>query len=276
MRNNRKMKNRDPKKRGKVTRRKKPDVSNYLYRGMDRDQLIVPRRFRAVPPSVITNLVYMDTLHSPLNNAGATFASVRFRPSSAFDVDPTIGGTSMPGFNEWAGMYGRYRMLSFKAHVIGTNLEDFPVNFIIFASNFDLGNNYSQVQSMFGNSFARYKYLSPKGGMDRATLRTPWWKTEHIVGSDAVNVDTDFSATISTSPINNTYLNVGLWTGNGTTLVNGIGMQLVITAQYRFYENFHLVTKPDPPELHPELSKKGEVVELKETLDLLVKKVSAL
>jgi len=262
--------------RKRPRKQRKPDVANYLYRGMNRDQLIVPRRFRAMPPSLVTNLVFMDTNHSPLNNAGATFASVRFRPSSAFDVDPTLGGTSMPGFNEIAGIYGRYRMLSFKAQVIATNLEDFPVNFIVFASNFDLGNNYSQVQSMFGNSFSRYKYLSPKGGMDRATIRTPWWKTEHIVGTDAVNVDTDFTATISASPVNNTYLNIGLWTGNSTALVSGVGMQMVLTAQYRFYENFHLVTQPDPPDLHPELIPKNEVVELKQTLDILVKKVSAL
>jgi len=272
---NRKAKHKGPKRSRKRTR--KPDVTGYLYKGMNRDQLVVPRRFRAMPPSLVTNLVYMDTQHSPLNNAGSTFASIRFRPSSAFDVDPTIGGTSMPGFNELAGVYGRYRMLSFKASVIASNLEDFPVNFIVFASNFDLGNNYSLVQSMFGNSFARYKYLSPKGGMDRATVRTPWWKTEHIVGTDAVNVDTDFTANISNSPVNNTYLNIGIWTGNGgTLLVNGIGLQVVITAQYRFYEGFHLVTKPDPPEMHPELQTSSDTSEIKHTLDILVKKVSAL
>jgi len=272
-----------PKKSKKLNRRglrkrertRKPNVTNFLYSGMSRDQLVVPKRFRTMPPSLVTNLVFMDTSHSPLNNAGATFASVRFRPSSAFDVDPSLGGTSMPGFNELAGMYGRYRMLSFKAHVTATNLEDFPVNFIVFASNFDLGNNYSQVQSMFGNSYARYKYLSPKGGMDRALIRTPWWKTEHIVGTDAVNVDTDFSSNIATSPVNNTYINVGLWTGNGTALVNGVGMQIVLTAQYRFYENFHLVTRPDPIELHPELQK-DRTVELKQTIDLLTQKISSL
>lgn len=259
----------------KNNRRRKPNVTSFLYAGMKRDQLIVPKRFRTMPPSLVTNLTFMDTSHSPLNNAGATFASVRFRPSSAFDVDPTLGGTSMPGFNELAGIYGRYRMLSFKCHVIGVNLEEFPVNFIVFASNFDLGNNYSQVQSMFGNSFSRYKYLSPKGGMDRALIRTPWWQTEHIVGTDAVNVDTDFSATISANPVNNTYINIGLWTGNGTALVNGVGMQMVLTAQYRFYENFHLVTKPDPPELHPELQR-DKTIELKQTIDLLTQKISTL
>jgi len=243
---------------------------------MNRDQLIVPRRFRVMPPSLVTNLVYMDTGHSPLNNALATYASIRFRPSSAFDVDPTIGGTSMPGFNELAGVYGRYRMLSFKLEVTGVNLEKFPLNFICFASNFDLGANYSQVQSMFGNSFSRYKYLSPSGGMDRATLRTPWWATEHIVGTDSVNISDDFASVVTTSPTNNTYINIGIWTGNSTVLTNGIGIQLVLTVRYRFFEQFHLVTRPDPPHLHPELEVADEVEELKQAVDVLVTRVSSL
>lgn len=243
-------------KRGRKS--KKPKLTNYLYRGMGRDELVVPRRFRIMPPSLVTELVFFSTLHSPLNNAGATYASVRLRPSSAFDVDPTLGGTSMPGFNEIAGLYGRYRMVRFRAEAVGVNNEDFPVNFMVFASNFDLGNNYSLVQSMVGNSFARYKYLSPRGGMDRATIRTPWWTAPEILGTEAPMLDTDFSATISASPVNNTYVNFGIWTGNSTALVNGIGTQIILTVQYRFYEQFHNVTRPDPPQLHPELRNRAK------------------
>ncbi len=225
----------------------KPTEEQYIYRNMDRDQLILPRRFRVLPPSMVTRLVFMSTLHSPLNNAGSTFASFRLRPSSAFDVDPTLGGTSMPGFNELAGIYGRYRMIKFKVRSIFTNNEDFPVNIIVFASNFDLGNNYSLVQSMFGNSFARYKYLSPRLGMDRATINTPWWSATEILGTEAPLLDTDFSASIASSPVNNTYINFGLWTGNSTALVNGVGCQVVLEVEYRFYEAFHLVTQPGAP-----------------------------
>jgi hypothetical protein len=196
----------------------------------------------------------MSTLHSPLNNAGSSFASCRFRPSSAFDVDPVLGGTSMPGFNELAGIYGRYRMLRFKMDLIAINNEDFPVNVNVFVSNFDLGVNYSQTQSQFGNSFERHKFLSPKGGMDRATIHTPYWRVTDIVGTEAPLISDSFSATISTSPVNNTYVNIGLWTGNDAiVLTNGVSIQAVITAEYRFFEIFHLVTKPDPPQMHPEL-----------------------
>lgn len=197
--------------------------------------------------------MYFSISHSPLNNAGATFASVRFRPSSAFDVDPTIGGTSIPGFNELAGLYGRYRMVAFSADVTAVNDENFPINVMVFPSNFDLGSNYSQVQSMVGNSLAKIRYLSPRGGMDRSTIHTPWWSANRIVGSDAPMVDTDFSASVSGNPVNNTYLNIGIWTGNSTALVNGVGLKVVITIQIKYYEQFHNVTLPDPPQLHPEL-----------------------
>lgn len=250
MQRNKKINKRRPKSNKKG---RKPLQDQSLYRGLGRDQLVLPKRFRIMPPSLVTKLVFMSTLHSPLNNAGSTFASVRFRPSSAFDVDPVIGGTSMPGFNELAGIYGRYRMIRFKMDAIVVNNEDFPLNVNAFVSNFDLGANYSQVQSQFGNSFERHKYLSARGGMDRATLRTPYWSAADVVGSDSPLLSDSFSATISSSPVNNTYINLGIWTGNSTALVNGVNCQIVITGEYRFYEIFHLVTKPDPPQMHPEL-----------------------
>ena len=234
-------------KRTKKSRRgRKPKQDHFLYSGLEKDQIIVPRRFRAFPPSMVTTLTFMSTLHSPLNNAGLTYASFRLRPSSAFDVDPTIGGTSMPGFNEIAGAYGRYRMIRFRTSVTAVNLETFPVNLIAFPSNFDLGNNYSLVQSMFGNTFASYRYLSPQGGLDRATILTRWYTAAEILGTDAPLVDTDFSATVATSPVNNTYMNYGIWTGNASNLVSGIGLQVTLDIEYRFYEAFHLVTLPVP------------------------------
>lgn len=241
------------KKGNKKKRSSKPQLNQQLYKSLGRDQLVVPRRYRILTPSLVTELVFMSTLHSPLNNAGLSYASARFRPSSAFDVDPIIGGTSMPGFNELAGIYGRYRMLKFKLDLIAINNEEFPVNVVAFVTNFDPGANYAQVQSQYGNSFARSKFLSPKGGMDRASIHTPWWSAAEITGSDTALVDDSYSSTIATSPTNNTYISIGLWTGNNTALVNGVSIQCVITAQYRFSEVFHLVTHPDPPHLHPEL-----------------------
>lgn len=260
------MKRRNIQKRRKRAigkRRKLPLERNIYTQG--RDTLVVPRRYRIMSPSVITRLVYQSTAHSPLNNAGATFASVRFRPSSAFDVDPALGGTSMPGFNEIAGIYGRYRCLRFKIEATAVNLETFPLNFIVFVSNFDLGNNYSQVQSQFGNTFSKYRYLSPQGGMDRATIRSPYWSIAEIVGTDAPLVDTDFSASISGSPINNTFVNVAIWSGNATALVNGVGLQIVITGEYKFYEPSHLVVKPDVlphPEIESQSDPLTEIVKL--------------
>jgi len=159
----------------------------------------------------------------------------------------------MPGFNEMAGLYGKYRVLRFKTSVIFVNLEEIPLNAIVFPSNFDLGANYSQVQSQFGNSFSKYRYLSPKGGMDRATIVTPWLSARQIVGTDSVYLDDDYSANTNTSPTNNSYINVAIWTGNTSLLSNGVGVQIVITCEVRFSETLHNITSPDPPGLHPEL-----------------------
>ncbi len=223
--------------------------------------MVVPRQFRIMPPSFVTNLVFQSTSHNPLNNAGLTYATVRFRPSSAYDVDPVIGGTSMPGFTEFTGLYGKYRVLRSKIEVTFSNLEDFPVYCVIFASNFDLGANYSQVQSQYGNSFAKRQMISAKGGMDRATLTTGWIRSDKIVGAKGSLWDDDYSANTNTSPVNNLYQNVGIWTGNTTLLSVGVAAFIIITVEVMFSETLHNVTQPDPPELHPELYTVRTVVE---------------
>lgn len=236
--------------RSRKTYRRKPEQG--VFTDDNSYQLTVPRRYRIVPPAFVTNLVFQSTAHSPLNNAGLTYASVRFRPTSAYDVDPSLGGTSMPGFNELAGLYGKYRVLRWRTEVTAVNLElDNAMNFIVFHSNFDLGNNYSQVQSQFGNSFSKYKFLSPKGGADRATIRTPWMSARSLVGTDSVYFDDDYSANVNASPINNSYVNIGIWTGNSVNLALGVNVQIVITAEIRFSETLHNVTlatsTPDLP-----------------------------
>ncbi len=241
-------------KNGNVRRKRGVRPEQGIYSGDQSSQLILSKRYRIVPPAYITNLVFQSTNHNPLNNAGITYASVRFRPTSAYDVDPSIGGTSMPGFNELAALYGKYRVLRWKMSATIVNLElDNGLNFIVFPSNFDLGNNYSQVQSQFGNSFAKYTYVAPKGGMDRKTINTGWLSARSIVGSDSVYVDDDYASNVNTSPTNNSYMNVAIWTGNSVPLSNGANLLVVITLEVRFTETLHNVTQPDPPELHPEL-----------------------
>ncbi len=250
-------------KRNKRTKHQlmRPRPEQGLYNRDGSYQIIVPRRFRIVPPSMITNLVFQSTAHNPLNNAGLTYASVRFRPTSAYDVDPTLGGTSMPGYNELSGLYGKYRVLRWRTEVVASNLElDNQLFLVVFHSNFDLGNNYSQVQSQFGNSFSYYKAMSPKGGLDRAKIRTPWISARALVGSDSVYLDDDYAANTNASPTNNSYVNIAIWTGNGVNLAQGANIMVVITAEVRFSETLHNVTLPDPPEMHPELCPQQDAV----------------
>lgn len=235
------------------------------FKARNQVQYILPRQFRIVPPSMVTRLVFQSTQHNPLNNVGLTYASVRFRPSSAYDVDPTIGGTSMPGFNEYAALYGKYRVLAFKIDVFFNNLEDFPLYCIVFMSNFDLGNNYSQVQSQFGNTFTKFSTVSAKGGQDRTRLSLGWLKHTTYVGNDVPLTDDDYAANTNTSPVNNVYFNVAIWTGNTTLLTVGASVLIVISSEVRFTETLHNITLPDPPELHPELEEPDDDSEYTKT-----------
>jgi hypothetical protein len=201
----------------------------------------VPRSQEIVPPSMISNLVFVDDAHNPLTNAGLTYASFRLRPSSAFDVDPAVGGSSMIGFNELAAIYGKYRVLSSSLEVQVDNKELFPVHVCAFATNFDLGNNYAGVQSYFGNSVAKWRHLSAIGGQDRGKIILPNITSEMIAGTRTANFDDDYASAVTTSPVNNWYWNIGLWTGNATVLNNGIGILTVVRSRVLFSERIHLV-----------------------------------
>jgi hypothetical protein len=232
---------------------KKPSITQSVFRGNARNTEHIPQSFLIASPSTITTLRYESVLANPINNAGSSFASVRFRPSSAFDVDPVLGGTVMPGFSTYATLYARYRMVKFKCVVTFVNLESFPVDVIVFPSNFDLGANYTQVQSQFSNSFARFKMLSPTGGMDRCVIHSPWLTAAKLNGDDGTMFDDSYASVVTTSPTNNTFINIAVWSGNSNTLNKGVATEITITTQYKFYEQFHDVTHPDPPQLHPEL-----------------------
>lgn len=74
-------------------------------------------------------------VHGILNNVGGVRASNRY-DSDAYDVDPALGSTAMPGFAEWATLYQRFRPLRMKYEYEIANNETFN---IVVLSGFSAG-----------------------------------------------------------------------------------------------------------------------------------------
>ena len=119
--------------------------------------ITINRSLNYMPSRLRTTLKYNTS--GILNNAGVVFANVRLKPTDAYDVDPTLGSTSMPGFTELAAIYRYYRVRAclFKADF--SNRESFPLMAYVALVNQDPGQNSSAYQNYLSSRRTK-TYLS--------------------------------------------------------------------------------------------------------------------
>lgn len=226
-------------KKNKKNPKKAESYSRHNHR-MGEVSYTLPQNRTIIPDSFITNLKFVDSSHTTLNQTGLSYATIRFRASSSYDIDPVLGSTAMPGFNELAGLYGKYRVIKCGIKVHFSNLDKFPINVYIWPSNFDLGANYVFLASAIASPFAKHSVISAKAGNDSKILSHSL-KTSDIFGTDEVLYDDDYSAQITTNPNNNWYWNVGIWSPVAA-LEAGVMTCIEIDQQVQFTERFSLTT----------------------------------
>jgi hypothetical protein len=151
---------------------------------------------------------YTDYSATTIPATGQVF-NRRFRPTNAFDVDPLLGGTSMPGFAEFAAIYSAYRVTwsRIKARfTAGTG--SLPTQVVLLPTNFDLGSTPSvaTVTALPDQSYSQSKLLGLAGSP--SILLQKEMSTEKIYGSKQVYFDDNFSSLVTTGPVNNWYWNI--------------------------------------------------------------------
>lgn len=223
-RNNKKIRNRKTQRQqGKFNTRK----GEVVY--------VLPKNRTILPDSIITNLEFIDQTNLVIKNAVSNVASVRYRPSGAFDVDPNLLSSAIPGFKELSSLYGKYRVISSRCTVTFANLENLPVNVYIWPTNFDLNANYGFAAAAIAAPFAKSTVVSRAGGLDLKTLSTTM-ETSEIFGTDEVMFDDDFAAGITTIPVNNWFWNIGAWGQQLGFLTNGVSTLTKIRVTIQFTE----------------------------------------
>lgn len=165
----------------------------------------IPRSVRLIMPDrMITNLKFWKA--GIFDLSAQNTSAVRYRPSSAFDIDPLIGSTAMPGFVEFSAFYGSYRVVSSKCVVEGNNpsVTD-NVMYSLGAVNVDPGSSPSSAYVIAShlNPYFRAK-TAPLNGGPLVRLNHSM-STEKIYGSKSVYFDDNFSSIVTTSPVNNWY-----------------------------------------------------------------------
>jgi hypothetical protein len=174
--------------------------------------LKVPRNSYIMPDRLYTKLVFSGSNTLTVLAASNT-AALRYRPSSAFDVDPLIGGTSMPGFTELGNIYATYRVTSSRikiSAVLGTTSPAGTPTLVVVPLTVDPSGTPSAatVQSWAGNPYSKFMLL-PTNGSEVTTIISEM-STEKIFGSKEVYYDSNFSSVVTASPATNWFWGVGL------------------------------------------------------------------
>lgn len=101
-----------------------------------------------------------------MNTIASTASSYRLT-TNAFDIDPALGGTAMPGFTEYAAFYSRFRTLRATYKVEFMNREAF--NVLCYAG---FSNSAAAVvgHTTAGQALWKTGTMGPLTGSNKATL----------------------------------------------------------------------------------------------------------
>jgi hypothetical protein len=168
-----------------------------------------PNQITRIPRTV--DLLFPDRLQLRLeyNGVGAQTVSIaashtafRYRPSAAYDVDPVLGSTTMPGFTELAGIYNSYRVTKskFRFEIVSNDARTGSVVLIPLNTDPTGAPGATTVESWPMNPYRVYKMIPPTGA--RPAILEKTMSTEKIFGSKAVYFDDNFMSLTNTIPNN--------------------------------------------------------------------------
>jgi len=233
--NGRRRRNRRKKNKPKGEMKSYQRNANNAFRNNGPSSITMPRGL-ICPDRMVVNLMWVDVNHSAINSAGNKVASYRYRPTAAYDVDPTIGGTTISGFDEWTSFYNYYRVLAYKVEFFVENAETFAITVIDLPMNTDPGAapTLASVESYFMNPYNRVRTISAKTGKDSCRISRSI-DCRKFVGSSTQRFDDSYASLVTTVPINNIYHILSIWSG-ANNLVNGVYYTARIALTVEFYD----------------------------------------
>lgn len=116
----------------------------------------MPSTFRTTMKYIVQDIV---------TNVGGVLASIRFR-TDAYDVDPALASTAMPGFAELALIYARFRAIGMGYKFSVANQEAFSLSVIHGFSTSSIASG-SLVLTYAGNPLFHTAILGPLTGQNR-------------------------------------------------------------------------------------------------------------
>jgi len=216
-------------------------------KNINRNQsLIMKEPGMFVPKSVVVELVFPDSQVIRTGGGASNSTNWSYQATSAYDPDPSFGTGAMPGFNEWAVFFQRYRVKAFR--LLGTiaALDATPVAITATPSLTFFGNNTrtnTQIMEYGTNPLSVSKVISGvNGGSNSFTFDNKWSLTQ-IIGNNRWKQDPNFSALITTNPVIMCSLMIGAYNLNtGVNWLLGLGTALRLSMTVEFLDRRLLTT----------------------------------
>lgn len=185
-----------------------------------------------MPDEFDTDLKYI--VYDVVTNIGGAQAGIKFR-TEAYDVDPAIASTAMPGFTEFAAFYSRYRALKLGYKFSVSNYEAFPVS-ILHGYTINSIASGSLNPGYAGNPLFGTAILGPATGSGKGVYSQNK-SVVQIAGTtqplyDDLYTGSTTSATLATA--GTVYCNLGIVSAIPLT-ANGVHVFVEITLRVRFY-----------------------------------------
>jgi hypothetical protein len=187
-----------------------------------------------MPERIRTVLRFNKTF--ALSNAGTPYGNVRFVPTDAYDVDPVVGSTAMPGFTELAGIYTHYRVNKYRCKCAFSNDETFSETVYLALCNVDPGANTVNYQDFLSSRRCVKTLLGPATGNGIGTLQISGSQADFggVLEHDG-SLNGTVGITSGTAPLNNMYVLVGFYDPGGNSS-NGINVSIDLDIELDFFE----------------------------------------
>lgn len=148
------------------------------------------------------HLRYVEITTMSLGNGASPVAIYQYNMNNAYDVSAAIGTTIMPGFNEWTGMYQKFRVMASKITMEICNMQANPIYAGMFfnPSNTALP-TWANIMESRGNRNSKQVLLQALPGPQSKMTLSLYRKMGDVWGnSKEYNSDVTFTGTASASP----------------------------------------------------------------------------
>lgn len=239
-------------RRRRSYRRTRPMVSRRRYGKYNRRRSFGRRRIPAAPITPAKRNVKLKYIETTVNTSPAALAysvPVIYKMNNAYDVTNAVTNTAMPGFNEWAAFYNRYRVNMFAITARFHNPSNSPCYVGLVARTHDQGNmtTWTEARDQQGNKWARTKLLGLAGsGQDTGTLRLVVPLGSFIGNKAAYRADDSYSA-LTTGTLTGSPLRIPqcvLWVGSYDGAANHglIIFQVTVTMYITLWDKRNLTS----------------------------------